>query len=78
MKLFIYVPMCRQRRAKEGFFLLVNGQRIFFKRRADAVAAAQDLLKLQKMQIVTVRSYAARLPKSRSTMPAHWELCERH
>lgn len=63
MKFFLEVPVTRQRRAREGFYLLVNGQRLHFKRRVDAIAAAVDLLTLQKMQIVTVRQLAARKPK---------------
>jgi len=53
----------RSKRCKEGFYLVVNRQRVHFKRRRDAIAAAADLVKLWKLQIVTVREFARRMPK---------------
>jgi hypothetical protein len=63
MKIILEMPVCRQRRAKEGFYLLVNGKRLHFKRRGDAIASAQSLLDMQRLQVVTVRQFAARAPK---------------
>jgi len=59
----ITARVTRQRRAKEGFYLLVNGKRIHFMRRADAIAAIDSLLSLQKFQILTVRQYQQRIHK---------------
>jgi len=60
MRLTVNMPVTRQRRAKEGFYLLVNGKRLHFKRRGDAIGAAQDLLDMQRLQVVTVKQFARR------------------
>lgn len=60
MKFSIEVPVCRQRRSKEGFYLLINGMRIHHRKRSSAIDSARALLDMQRMQIVTVRQYAAR------------------
>jgi len=64
----ITARVCRQRRSKEGFYLLVNGKRIHFKRRADAIAAITSLLDLQRFQVLTVRQFQTRM-KSKIQTP---------
>jgi len=51
----------RTKRCKEGFYALVNGQRIRFKRRSDAFQSIVALLKMQRFQVVSVREYARRI-----------------
>jgi len=50
-------------KCREGFYLIMNGQRIRFTRRRHALESAIDWLKVQKIQIVTVKEYAARNQK---------------
>jgi len=57
----ILVRVTRTTKCKEGFYALVNGQRIRFNRRADAYRAIVDLLTMQRFQVVTVREYARRI-----------------
>jgi len=47
-----------KRKCRDGFYLLVNGQRLWFKNRAAAVGSAVAILHLQRMQVLTVREYA--------------------
>ena len=54
------VRITRATKCKEGFYLLVNGERIHFKRKADAVAGLEAIMAMQRFQIVTVREYADR------------------
>jgi len=61
----IPVRITRKVRCPEGFYLVVNGQRIHFRKKSDAVAGLQAILDLQRFQVVSVREYAARLPKSK-------------
>jgi hypothetical protein len=56
----ISVRVTRTVKCREGFYVLFNGNRLQFKRRADAVGAVQSLLDMQRFQIVTVREYARR------------------
>lgn len=54
------VRITRTRRCAEGFYLLVNGTRIHFKSRAAAIEGADALLQMQRIQVVSVREFAAR------------------
>ena len=56
----IPVRITHTSRCREGFYLLVNGSRIHFRTKADAVAALEAILQLQRFQIVSVRELAAR------------------
>lgn len=60
MRVLINIPVCRQVRSLRGFYALINGQRLHFKRRADAIAAVQAVLDMQRLQVVTVDQFAAR------------------
>lgn len=57
MNFTVQARVTRQVRSKEGFYLLVNGKRLHFKRRADAIAGIESLLSMQRFQIVTVRQF---------------------
>jgi hypothetical protein len=50
----------RTTRCKEGFYLLVNGERLWFKTKAIAMDALVSLLKMQRFQVVSVREYQRR------------------
>lgn len=52
------VRITRTKKCREGFYLLVNGERIHFKKKADAVAGLEAVLQLQQFQIVSVRELA--------------------
>jgi hypothetical protein len=60
MKLPVDVRVTRQRRSKEGFYALINGLRLWHKTRGKAVGSIRAMLELQRLQVVTVRQYAAR------------------
>lgn len=60
MTFTVSVRVCRQHRARFGFYALINGQRLHFRRHADAVAAIRSVLEMQRLQVVTVDQYAAR------------------
>ncbi len=59
MTFTIHARVCRQHRCRLGFYALVNGQRLHFKRHADAVAAIRAVLEMQRLQVVTVDQFAA-------------------
>lgn len=70
MRLWIVpVRITNTRRCPEGFYLLVNGSRIHFKTRSAAIASIDAVLQLQRLQVVTVREYAAR-KKHRAKIPS--------
>jgi len=69
MEFIIHVPVCRQSRSPEGFYVLVNGQRIHFKRKMSALDSVASLLEMQRLQVVTVRQYAARQRKVKCPTP---------
>ena len=54
------VRITRTRRCRSGFYLIVNGSRIWFKARADALKGLRGWLDLQRVEVVSVRAYAAR------------------
>lgn len=60
MKFTVEVRVCRQHRARLGFYAVINGKRIHFRRHADAVAAIRSVLDMQRLQVLTVDQYAAR------------------
>lgn len=55
----ISVRITRTHRCKEGFYLLFNRQRLWFKRHRHAVAALRSILSMQRFRIVSVRTYQA-------------------
>ncbi len=57
------VRVTRAKRCKEGFFLMINGSRMRFNRRNDAIAAVLSWLELQRVEICSVRQYVARHQK---------------
>lgn len=65
MKFTVDVRVCRQHRAKLGFYAVINGKRIYFRRHADAVGAIRAVLDMQRLQVCTVDQYAARNTKER-------------
>ncbi len=60
-------------KCREGFYLMINGERLRFKSKAAAISNMLDWLKVQRVQIVTVREFAerngkkisARMPKEK-------------
>ncbi|MCI0744888.1 MAG: hypothetical protein L0Y58_05720 [Verrucomicrobia subdivision 3 bacterium] len=44
-------------RITRTFYMVVNGTRVHFKRKADAVSAVDTLLSMQRIQVLTVREY---------------------
>lgn len=54
------VRITRTKKCKEGFYLLVNGTRIRHTTKAIALAALRSILDMQRIQLVTVREFAAR------------------
>ena len=56
----IPLRITQTKRCPEGFYLFVNGERIWFKTRRQALQGLEGVLALQRFQILTVREYAAR------------------
>ena len=56
----IPLRITRTERSDEGFYLLINGSRLWHPTKARARAAFQAFLDMQAFQIVTVREYARR------------------
>lgn len=69
MKIPVCIRVARQSRSPEGFYALINGQRLHFLRKSDALAAIVSLLEMQRLQVVTVRQYAARQRKVKCPTP---------
>ena len=57
----VSVRVTRTKRCPEGFYAIINRVRIRFKRRADALQSIVDLLRMQRLQVVSVREYARRI-----------------
>ena len=53
------VRITRTKRCAEGFYLLVNGARLRFCTRKAAIEAIDGILLLNRIQVVSVREYAA-------------------
>lgn len=60
MTFTISVRVTSKARCKEGYYLVINGERIRFAQRTAALQSAQAWLKLQRVQICTVREFAER------------------
>jgi hypothetical protein len=58
MNLTLQVRVTRKARCREGFYLLINGSRLRYTRKALALAELRAWLKLQRVRILTVREYA--------------------
>jgi hypothetical protein len=56
----LHVRVTRQERCEFGFYLLVNGSRLRFGTKAQALRAVQSILDLQRFQIVSVTEYSRR------------------
>lgn len=56
----IPLRITRTERSDEGFYLLINGSRLWHPTKARARAAFQSFLDMQTFQIVTVREYVRR------------------
>jgi hypothetical protein len=56
----VNVRITHTRRCAEGFYLLVNGQRLRFATRRLAMEAIPGILLLQRIQVVSVREYRDR------------------
>jgi len=54
------VRITRTKKCREGFYVLFNGSRLRFATRAAALGAVDAILSMQKIQVVTVREFAAR------------------
>jgi hypothetical protein len=63
VKFWLPVRITQAKRCREGFYLVVNGSRIRFPTHAQAISAAQHWVKLQRVQIVSLRDYARRLKR---------------
>jgi hypothetical protein len=57
--------MTNTRASDAGFYLVINGSRLWHKTRPQATAAFQAFLSMQSFQILTVREYARRLRKKK-------------
>lgn len=60
MTVKLNVRVTSKSKCRDGFYLVMNGERIRFKTRAAAVDSVVGWLKFQRIQIVTVREYAER------------------
>src|SRR6266478_3476424 len=60
MTVKLNVRVTSKSKCREGFYLQVNGIRLHFRTRALALRSVTDWLALQRLQICTVREYAAR------------------
>jgi hypothetical protein len=73
MTVELKVRCTRKSRCREGFYLIINGERLRFKSRSAALSNMLDWLKVQRVQVVTVREFAernarrikARMPESK-------------
>lgn len=63
------VRITKTKKCREGFYLLVNGERIHFKNKAGALAGLDAILQLQRFQIVSVRELAAGKKAKAKTSP---------
>jgi len=54
------VRITRTQKCREGFYLLVNGSRTRHSNKAKALDALKAILSMQRIQILTVREFAAR------------------
>lgn len=59
MQFMVSVRITRTRRCKEGFYLLFNRHRMWFRSHRAAVGALRSILSMQHFRIVSVRSYLA-------------------
>lgn len=60
MRLFpVPFRITRTKRCPEGFYLIVNGTKIRFATRKLAIEAGVAILQLQRLQVVSLREYAA-------------------
>lgn len=60
MRFKVSVRVTRTRKCREGFYLLLNGQRLRVATRALAIEQVRGFLDLQRIQILTVREYQRR------------------
>lgn len=60
MNFAIPVRVTQAKRCREGFYVLINGERIRKATRKLALAEVRGFLALQKIQIVSVREYVER------------------
>lgn len=67
----IPLRITRTRRSGDGFYLLINGTRLWHPTLARARASFQAFLSMQSFQIVTLREYARRkkVPKLKLSKP---------
>lgn len=76
MTVKLNVRVTSKSKCREGFYLLMNGERVRFARRAVALDSVRVWLRKQRIQIVTVREYqernrkkiSARMPVGSLTM----------
>lgn len=61
----IRLRVTQTKRCREGFYLLVNGKRVWFKTRRLALQGLEGFLALQRFQILTLREYSARKGRGR-------------
>ncbi len=72
----INVRVTSKARCKEGYYLVINGERIRFAQRTAALQSAQAWLKLQRVQVCTVREFAERNRKKIAAQMPHCEICD--
>jgi hypothetical protein len=63
MTFTITVRVTSKARCQEGYYLIMNGERVRFQGRTLALQSLAAWLKLQRFQICTVREYAQRNAK---------------
>jgi hypothetical protein len=73
----INVRVTSKARCKEGYYLIINGERVRCGSRTAALQCVEAWLKLQRVQICTVREYAERNGKKISArMPTEEKPCK--
>jgi hypothetical protein len=60
MTFTINVRVTSKARCREGYYALINGARLHFKQRRQALECVTAWLKLQRAQVCTVREFAER------------------
>ena len=70
MIFIVPVRVTRTRKCREGFYLIINGKRLRYATRALALEEVRGFIELQKLQVCTVREFAARTAsKIKQRMP---------
>ena len=71
MTVKLQVRVTSKRKCRDGFYLIINGQRIRFASRGAALRNLEGWVKLQRVQIVTVNQYLDRNRKKIAAQMPH-------